>query len=269
MVNNGAMALKRSYRCDVLAVQWLTERVFSLTVRRSSDLPAVGAGQFFQLKSAAPAYLRRPISVSRIDQKTIEFTMIVKGVGTRGLAELAVGDPLDLLGPLGNGYQIDRAAKRVLIVGAGIGVPPQALLAEQLAAKGGLKLTACLGFRDQPYLVDRFTALNVAVKVASECGRADYKGSVVDLTARLLQTEKFDVAYVCGPPIVIQIVAKLCRQYDLPVQLLMEERMACGVGACMVCACKVKSASAAEGYWYKRVCSDGPVFWGSEVLFDE
>ncbi len=260
--------MKQSYLSDIVAVEFLNDLVFTLTVRRPKTMPNVTAGQFFQIKADQLPYLRRPISISKITPETLSFTVIVKGEGTRQLQQLKVADQLDLLGPLGNCYQIPTDMKRVLIIGAGIGVPPQAVLAETLARQSNAHITVQLGFRDQPYMVDRFSALTDDVTVASERGKADYRGYVVDLTKNALQAESFDMVYVCGPPVVIEIVAQMCNAKNTPVQLLMEERMACGVGACMVCACKVKADNAPEGYWYKRVCSDGPVFWGSEVLFD-
>ncbi len=260
--------MKQTYLCNISAVEFLNETVFTLTVKRPKAMPNVAAGQFFQLKTDQLPYLRRPISISKITAETLSFTVIVKGEGTRQLQQLKVGDQLNVLGPLGNCYQIPADMQRVLIIGAGIGVPPQAVLAEIIASQSCAHMTVQLGFRDQPYMVDRFSALTDDVTVASESGKADYRGYVVDLTKEALKTEKYDMVYVCGPPIVIEIVAKMCNQNATPVQLLMEERMACGVGACMVCACKVKADNAPQGYWYKRVCSDGPVFWGSEVLFD-
>ncbi len=260
--------MKKTYLCEITAVKTLNDSVFTLTVKRPTEMPDIAAGQFFQLKANQLPYLRRPISISCKTADTLSFTVIAKGVGTRQMQQLSVGDKLDLLGPLGNCYQIDKTHKRVLIVGAGIGVPPQAVLIEEIARQSNAHISVQLGFRDQPYMVERFTSFTDDVIVASESGKADYCGYVVDLTKNALEKEKFDMVYVCGPPIVIEIVAKLCNQKNTPVQLLMEERMACGVGACMVCACKVKDSKTPEGYWYKRVCSDGPVFWGSEVLFD-
>ncbi len=260
--------MKQSYQCKVCALDMLTADVFRLTIERPAAIKQISAGQFFQLKAKQLPYLRRPISVSQITAQTLSFTILLKGAGTRSLQQLKVGDMVDLLGPLGNGYQIDAGNKRILIIGAGIGVPPQAVLIEEIAQQSNAHIKVQLGFRDQPYLVDRFTALTDDVTVASESGKADYRGYVVDLTESVLQAETFDMVYVCGPPIVIEIVAAMCNAKSTPVQLLMEARMACGVGACMVCACKVKADKSAEGYCYKRVCSDGPVFWGNEVLFD-
>ncbi len=261
--------MKQTFLCKIISVKALGESVFTITIERPEAMGEVLPGQFFQLKGNQLPYLRRPISISEITDQTLSFTIIAKGEGTRRLRQLAAGDNIDVLGPLGNSYHIDAENKRVLLIGAGIGVPPQAVLAEAIAAKSNAHITVQLGFRDQPFMVERFTALTDDVLVASESGKGDYRGYVVDLTERALQTEMFDIVYVCGPPIAIQKVAKLCEMSNTRVQLLMEERMACGVGACMVCACKVKDQTCSEGVWYKRVCTDGPVFWGSEVIFDD
>ncbi len=261
--------MKQSFLCQILELKALGESVFTITIKRPQAMGEVRPGQFFQLKANQLPYLRRPISISEITEQTLSFTIIAKGEGTKGFQRLKAGDQLDVLGPLGNSYHIDAANRRILLIGAGIGVPPQAVLAEALAAQSNAHITVQLGFKDVPYMVERFTALTDDVIVASESGKGDYRGYVVDLTQCALQTEIYDIVYVCGPPIVIEKVAKLCERSNTKVQLLMEERMACGVGACMVCACKVKDEKSAAGFWYKRVCSDGPVFWGSEVVFDE
>ncbi len=262
------MSFKRTYRCKVLGIRHLTDEVFTLRLERPCEMGGILPSQFFNLKASALPYLRRPISISKIEDDALEFTIIAKGIGTRQFQKLKTGDVIDVLGPLGNQYSIDENHKRVLIVGGGIGVPPQAVLAEAIKAKTNAHITVQLGFRDMPYMVDRFTALTDDVTIASENAAADYKGYVTDLTERALKSQTFDMVYVCGPSIVIEKVAALCKAADTPVQLLMEERMACGVGACMVCVCKVKEQSMPDGIWHKRVCTDGPVFYGSEVVFE-
>lgn len=260
--------MKQTYRVKIVTTVKHSDDVFTICVQKPLDMPAVKPSQFFNITCDNMPYLRRPISVSRIADDTLDFTIIVKGQGTLQMQALQAGDTIDLLGPLGNCYQIDGTHQNVLVVGGGIGVPPQAVLVEALA-KGNYNIKVQLGYRDRPYLVERFRAVTEDVTVASETGLADYQGYVTDLTEQVIGSEPIDMVYVCGPQIVIKKVADICGKHHVPVQLLMEARMACGVGACMVCACKVKDLSMPEGYWYKRVCSDGPVFWGEEVYFDK
>lgn len=260
--------MKTTFLCEVLSNTWLNDEVFTLTLKRPEAMGPIEPSQFFNLKSSDIPYLRRPISISRFDQETFDFTIIVKGEGTRRFGQLKPGDLMDVQGPLGNTYTIDEDLKKVLIVGGGIGVPPQAVLAEAVKARTNAHITVHLGFRAAPYLVERFDGVADVFRVASESGLGDYKGYVTDLVADALETEAFDQVFVCGPHILIEKVAKLCLAKDVPVQLLMEERMACGIGACMVCTCKVKDDTMPEGYWHKRVCKDGPVFLGTEVIFD-
>lgn len=260
--------MKQTYRVNIVKTTQHNDDVFTISVQRPQDMPDVKPSQFFNLTCDNMPYLRRPISISRIADDTLDFTIIVKGQGTLQMQTLQAGDTIDLLGPLGNCYQIDGKYQNVLVIGGGIGVPPQAVLVEALA-KENCNIKVQLGFRDNPYLLERFRAVTDDVTVASEAGLADYQGYVTDLTESVIGNQPIDMVYVCGPHIVIKKVAAICQKHAVPVQLLMEARMACGVGACMVCACKVKDNSMPGGYWYKRVCSDGPVFWGEEVCFDE
>ena len=257
--------MKQTHLCQVLAKEWLTEDVFTLVLQRPLEMGEILPSQFFNLKWQTMPYLRRPISISQITEETLSFTIIIKGQGTRQLSQMQVGDVLDVQGPLGNAYQIDPNDKKVLIIGGGIGVPPQAVLTEALAQATQAEIHVQVGFRETPYMLERFLAITPHLEVASEHGDVGYKGYVTDLTEKALERHQYDMIYVCGPHVVIEKVAKLAAKHDTPVQLLMEERMACGIGACMVCTCRVIDQQSEVGYVHKRVCKDGPVFWGSEV----
>lgn len=260
--------MKKTFMCEVLSNVALNDQVFTLTLKRPEDMDAIGPSQFFNLKSHEFPYLRRPISISRFDANSFDFTVIIKGEGTKRMALLKPGDVVDVQGPLGNTYTLDASWKRVLVVGGGIGVPPQAVLAEAIRAQGDTQIDVLLGFREKPYLTERFDHTANSLKVASEAGYGDYKGYVTDLVAEALEAQDYDQVFVCGPHILIEKVAKAALAKGVTAQLLMEERMACGIGACMVCTCKIKDDKMPEGYWNKRVCKDGPVFYASEVLFD-
>ncbi len=262
--------MKKTYPCKVLSVTHLNEQVFTLTLKKPEAMEPIGPSQFFNLKSSEFPYLRRPISISRFDENTFDFTIIIKGEGTSRMATLKPGAIVDVQGPLGNTYHIDPTWKRVLVVGGGIGVPPQSVLSEAIKAQTSAQtlVDVRLGFREAPYLLERFSHTADTLLVASEAGLGDYKGYVTDLVTQALDRDKYDQVFVCGPHILIEKVAQIALAKGVEAQLLMEERMACGIGACMVCTCKIKDATRPEGYWHQRVCKDGPVFYASEVVFD-
>lgn len=267
MVQIGGI-MKQLFNCEVVSKTFLNEDVYTLRLKRPQQMGDIRPSQFFNLHTKAMPYLKRPISISNFDEETFDFTIIIKGEGTKILSEVKPGDLVEVQGPLGNTYTIDPEHKKVLVIGGGIGVPPQAVLSEALKRDTDAHITVQLGFRNEAYLVERFDGVADVLQIASENVDYDHKGYVTDLTAKALEENDFDMVYVCGPHILIEKVAKMCMTKNVPVQLLMEERMACGIGACMVCTCKVKDDTMPEGYWNKRVCKDGPVFWGSEVLFD-
>lgn len=259
--------MKQTYLCEVIAKEWLTDQVFTLTLKRPKEMGEILPSQFFNLKWQAAPYLRRPISISQIRPDRISFTIILKGEGTKQLSQMKPGDVLDVHGPLGNAYAINKSFKKVLVIGGGIGVPPQAVLTEALREIPGIEIHVQVGFRGQPYLIERFSSVTPHLEIASETEGVAYKGYVTDLTEKALGQHTYDMVFVCGPHVLIEKVAKLAAKSKTPVQLLMEERMACGIGACMVCTCKVIDTNTEEGYVHKRVCKDGPVFMGSEVSF--
>lgn len=259
--------MKKTYLCEVISNTLVSEGVISLFVARHPDMEPIHPGQFFNLKCGEGDYplLRRPISVSFSSDRAIEFTVIVKGQGTQLLQGLKPGDKLDLLGPLGNGYDLERPMKHALIVGGGIGVAPQMELTRVLQEKG-VYTKVLLGFRGEPYGLETYFNYCNDVEMASETSILGYRGFVTDLVDKALTDEPFDMVFACGPHLMIQKVQEICSKHQIPVQLLMEERMACGVGACLVCTCGVKDG---EGRKNVRTCKEGPVFWGDEVIFDE
>lgn len=260
--------MKSTFLCEVISNVTLNHQVFTVTLKRPREMGPIGPSQFFNLKCGDLPYLRRPISISRFDALTLDFTIIIKGEGTKKLSQLKPGDIVDVQGPLGNTYTLNPQWQRVLVVGGGIGVPPQSVLCEAIKAQGNTHIDVCLGFRDQPYLLDRFSETADSLQIASEAGFGDYKGYVTDLVAKHLEAHTYDQVFVCGPHVLIEKVGRQAMAAGIEAQLLMEERMACGIGACMVCTCKVKDESRPEGYWHKRVCKDGPVFYAQEVIFD-
>lgn len=209
------------------------------------------SGQFINIKLEGK-FLRRPISVCDYDENTITIIYKVVGEGTEMMSRLPVGETLDVLTGLGNGYDISNGTKPLLI-GGGVGVPPMYNLCKKLIA-AGQEPTVILGFntKEEVFYEDEFRALGADVRVATVDGSYGIKGFVTDAFP-----DEYDYFYTCGPmPMFRAIEAKAVTsgQYSF------EERMGCGFGACMGCSCKTK-------YGNKRICKDGPVLVREEIIW--
>jgi len=244
----------------------LQQDVFQIKVERPSTIEEVLPGQFFNIVASNTGYplLRRPISVSSYSADAIEFTVKVLGTGTKALSEYEVGEAIVLMGPLGNGFE-QKGEKRVLLVGGGIGIAPIKGLLEQLASKVE-SVDVVLGFRDEPYLVEMFSAHASTLTLVSEYDASFRLGYVTQPFIEYIDANTYDMIYACGPEAMLKTLAGICNSRELPIQLLMEEKMACGIGACLVCTCKIKQGD--FGFKHVRMCKEGPMFYGSEVIFD-
>lgn len=242
----------------------IADNIFRLTVRGELTKLVDEPGRFVHVKvsDTTTPLLRRPISICDVNDATSDLTMIYRteGHGTKLLSTKRVGEQLDVLGPLGHGFPVEKAqsGERALLVGGGIGIPPLYNLAKRLVAKG-VKVTVVFGLQSKSvsFLEKEFAALG-DVYVASIDGTIGQKGLVTDV----IRDKKlsFDIAYACGPKPMLKALKE-----QLPIERLyisLEERMACGVGGCFACVCKVPNEPTA----YKKVCSDGPVFQAEEVV---
>ena len=211
------------------------------------------AGQFVNIKLDG-FYLRRPISVCDCTNDTLTIIYKTVGKGTEYMATLKSGQTLDILLPLGNGYNLDNSAVRPLILGGGVGVPPMYHLAKRLIS-GGASVTAVLGFNtaDEVFYADEFSALGANVIVTTADGSVGEKGFVTDVMDKI----DYDYVYCCGPEPMLKAVYNKSKTSG---QFSFEERMGCGFGACMGCSCKTK-------YGNKRICKDGPVLTKEEIIW--
>ncbi|MGX8797257.1 dihydroorotate dehydrogenase electron transfer subunit [Fusibacter sp. JL298sf-3] len=242
----------------------LNKEVFQLVVERKEAMGEIKAGQFFNLK-AAGVLLNRPISVSDFNEVSIEFTIKILGEGTAQLHRLQEGESLALMGPLGNGFEC-VPAKKILLVGGGIGIAPLKRLCYETVYKE-TTIHTVLGFREQPYLEKAFAEKSALCHFVSETDSAYELGFVTAPLERLLSEHTYDQVFVCGPMPMLKAVSAVLAKKEVDAQLLMEEKMACGVGACLVCTCKIKEGE--NGFKHKRMCKDGPMFYASEVVFDD
>lgn len=249
--------------CTIVEVSKLNEYAYSFTLEVGEMVTKEGlrAGQFLHIQCGEGHLLRRPISVclcmEDAPHDTARIVFEVRGEGTHWLAQRQVGDKLNVLGPLGNGFQI-TPEDRLLLVGGGIGVPP--LLGQ--AAYTAKKATAVLGFRsaDRAMLVKDYQNYCKEVYLCSDDGSMGRHGFVDAQLRDILEKDKdFTAVLACGPKPMLKNVAKVAVEYGVPCQVSLEERMACGVGACLGCAVQMADGT------MKHVCKDGPVFDAKEV----
>lgn len=249
----------------VISHEPIARHIYALTLEGALVTEMNEPGQFVHLRvnDQYNPVLRRPISIANIDQIREQFTMIYRaeGLGTKLLSEKAVGEHVDVLGPLGNGFPVEASSEgeTAILVGGGIGVPPLYELSQQLVAKG-VKVVHVLGFQSAPdvFYEEKFMKLGETY-VATVDGTYGTKGFVTDIIEQ--KQLSFDQMYACGP---VPMLRALEGNYHdrAPLYLSLEQRMGCGVGACFACVCPVEEGSTA----YKKVCSDGPVFKAGEVL---
>ncbi len=246
----------------ILHKRRLAQGIFEYLLHCPEAAAQAAAGQFLHLKTLGFS-LRRPISICRIDREAGSLTLVleVRGPGTEALARLGEGDLMDFIGPVGHGFELLPPTASAVVVGGGIGTPP--LL--ELGAHYGANAHAFLGFRTAGavILADDFKALGCRVGVATDDGSSGHHGLVTHLLAGHLQTARPDIIYTCGPRPMIAAVAALAREHGVRCQVSLEERMACGVGACLGCACRTTGEDGSVVY--RHVCKDGPVFEAGDV----
>lgn len=232
----------------------LTPTVFRM--RLSGDVSAVTVpGQFINVKMDG-LYLRRPISVCDADGYSVTILYKVVGLGTERMSALCSGAELDVLTGLGNGFDLQCAGEKTLLIGGGIGSAPLYWLARELTAQGK-KVTAVLGFNTagEIFYADEFRTLCSDVVIATADGSYGTKGFVTDAMRGI----DYDYFYTCGPEPMLKAVYKFSKTSG---QFSFEERMGCGFGACMGCSCKTITG-------YKRICRDGPVLRKEEIAWDD
>lgn len=239
-----------SRQCKLLAARELSPGIFDFTVSCPELAALAVPGQFAQI--LVPGHtLRRPISICSIGRETLRFVFQVRGEGTEKLSRYRPGDDIDILAPLGRGFPIDPN-KRTLLVGGGIGVPPLLGVAEAL----GGNAVAVLGFRSRGLVIleEDFKNTGAKVLIATDDGSYGYHGLVTDLAAG----EDFQVLMACGPGPMLRGAGALAGERGVPGYLSLEQRMACGVGACLGCAVALTDGEGRE--YFGHVCKDGPVF---------
>lgn len=245
----------------------LSGDIFRLTVRSPDIACSSRPGQFVMVQAGeGTPLLRRPFSVHQtMADGSLQILFKVLGTGTRILSRLQESDQLDIVGPLGQGFNFDPGSPACL-VGGGMGIAPLLFLAKKMIQKGFMpaEIIVLLGARTRDELAplaNDFKAMGVALKLITDDGSLGEKGFVTDLLGRVQTGFRLDV-FCCGPHPMMAAVAKLCEVKGYTCQVSLETMMACGLAACLGCA-----VSKADGSGYLHVCKDGPVFEANEVTW--
>ncbi|MBR5272916.1 MAG: dihydroorotate dehydrogenase electron transfer subunit [Clostridia bacterium] len=246
----------------IAQVNKLTENIVEFYI----DCPLVAdvatSGQFVHIL-CGDLTLRRPISICEIlkEKGQLRIVFEIKGKGTQWLAERREGDVINMLAPIGRGFNI-TPDKKAVIIGGGIGVIPMLDVAKNCSADA----CAILGFRNKQAVIleEDYKNAGVSVEITTDDGSYGKHGFVTDVLKDYIKNQKIDVIYACGPTPMLKAVSAIANESDIECYVSLEERMGCGIGACLACACKTKDAN---GEHYKHVCKDGPVFNSKEIEF--
>ncbi|QPK93702.1 dihydroorotate dehydrogenase electron transfer subunit [Actinomyces sp. zg-332] len=235
---------------EVITNEKIASNIYKMVVKGNF---VAKAGQFYMVKCFEDkTMLPRPISICDVTDTTLTLLYAVVGKGTKIMAEKTVGETVEVLGPLGNGFNIDssKVGKKVALVAGGIGIAPMLYLAKEIDAE----IDLYLGFRDETYFVDEFKPYVDNIYITTNDGSVGHKGFVTEI----IKKNYYDKIYCCGPNPMMKSVKNL--GLNIPIDLSLESRMACGIGACLACSCRVKDQM-------RRICKDGPIFEASEVVF--
>lgn len=254
------MAEKFKEQAAVISQEEIAPGIFSMWLKTDKIADHAKAGQFISLYcSDGSRMLPRPISICEIDRadRSVHLVYRVAGRGTEEFSHLQTGMHLDVLGPLGNGFPLKR--KKAFLIGGGIGIPPILELAKQLDCEKQI----VLGYRNSDmFLLDDFKKQGT-VYVATEDGSYGAKGNVLDaIRENGLDAE---IIYACGPTPMLRALKNYAAENGIECWISMEEKMACGIGACLACVCRSKEVDAHTNVHNKRICKEGPVFAAGEV----
>jgi len=242
----------------------IAKEMYSFTILCPEVASIARPGQFVHVLPKGYT-LRRPISICGIDTNkgTLRIVFEVRGDGTKELSETQTGELIDMLAPLGNGFILKDSVKNVVLLGGGIGTPPMLPLAEIYKENA----TVITGFRNSSAVIlqDDFKKTGAKTILCTDDGSTGIHGLVTNPLEEVLKSQPVDLICACGPTPMLRAISKMADEYNIPCKVSLEERMGCGVGACLVCACKTKMADGQE--YMLHVCKNGPVFNSKEVVW--
>lgn len=258
------MAARKRETVTVVSQEQLADGIFSMWIQTEAAKTA-RPGQFISMyTNDGSKLLPRPISICEIDTETsklrVVYRVTAEKTGTEQFSKMKAGDTLPIIGPLGNGFPLEAGkGKRAFLMGGGIGVPPILELAKQLDCEKQI----IMGYRDaDTFLKEQFEE-NGTVYISTEDGSVGTKGNVIDaIRENGLQA---DIIYACGPTPMLRAIKQYAEENSIECYISLEERMACGIGACLACVCQSKEKDHHSNVNNKRICKDGPVFLSTEV----
>lgn len=260
------MSEKTREICTVVSQESIGAGIYSMWIQTDRIAADAKPGQFVSLyTNDRSKILPRPISLCEIDKENGRIHLVYRvtgqGTGTDEFSQMKAGDTIPVLGPLGNGFPVEKAeGKTVFLMGGGIGVPPILELAKQMKCE---KKQIIAGYRDcHTFLREEFEAAGT-LYIATEDGSVGTKGNVMDAIRE--NALKADMIYACGPTPMLRAIKKYAEENGIECYISLEERMACGIGACLACVCKSREKDAHSNVNNKRICKDGPVFLSTEV----
>ena len=258
------MAARKRETVTVVSQEQLADGIFSMWIQTEAAKTA-RPGQFISMyTNDGSKLLPRPISICEIDTETsklrVVYRVTAEKTGTEQFSKMKAGDTLPIIGPLGNGFPLEAGkGKRAFLIGGGIGVPPILELAKQLDCEKQI----IMGYRDaDTFLKEQFEE-NGTVYISTEDGSVGTKGNVMDAIRE--NGLEADIIYACGPTPMLRALKQYAEEQGIECYIYLEERMACGIGACLACVCQSKEKDHHSNVNNKRICKDGPVFLSTEV----
>lgn len=249
----------KDYSAIIVKNEKIAENIYEITFDAGEAVP-VRAGQFGDIALGGTRLLRRPIAICKVEGNLVTFCYQLRGEGTRALKDVRAGTRLSVLMPLGNGFFVEENEKKVALVGGGVGVFP---LISVLRAYGGQKeISAYIGYRNAGAVcgTEEFAKANKFTAVTDDGSYGEKMNAVQAFEKDLQAGNRPDVVLACGPTPMLRALKTLVEKEDLPCYVSLEERMGCGIGACLVCVCDKTNGKKA------RVCKDGPVFHVKDVV---
>lgn len=247
----------------IISQEMISPDIYSMWLSAKEIAEQAAPGQFISLYCEdSGRILPRPISICEIDKEkgALRIVYRIAGAGTTEFSKKQPGETIDILGPLGNGFPMEETrGKKVFLMGGGIGIPPMLETAKQCQGE----VTVIAGYRDKNVFLREELEKAGKFVIATEDGSLGTKGNVMDAIRE--NHLEADLIFACGPAPMLRAIKAYAQEQEIPCYISMEERMACGIGACLACVCKSKGVDAHSQVHNKRICKDGPVFLSTEV----
>lgn len=256
---------RRKEQVTVLSQEQLADGIFSMWIQTDGAQDAK-PGQFISMyTNDGSKLLPRPISICEIDKEKkglrVVYRVTGENTGTKQFSQMRAGETLEIIGPLGNGFPLEKAAgKKAFLMGGGIGVPPILELAKQIDCE---RKQIVVGYRDAHIFLKEEFEENGSLYISTEDGSVGTKGNVMDAIRE--NNLCADIIYACGPTPMLRAIKQYAEENNIECYISLEERMACGIGACLGCVCQSKEKDHHSNVNNKRICKDGPVFLSTEV----